>query len=88
VETVNFGRLGFVEIGALSVGRIVQKHPPRRPLKRGDEKALFKFGGSAVVLFGKPGRWAPSGDVLAHTKDNMETLIRVGEPVAVGGRLR
>jgi len=57
VETVNFGRLGFVEIGALSVGRIVQKHPFDRPFKRGDEKAVFKFGGSAVVVFGEPGTW-------------------------------
>ena len=82
VETKNFGRLGFVEIGALSVGRIVQKHPFDRPFKRGDEKAVFKFGGSAVVLFGEPGEWKPSDDILVHTEGNMETLIRLGEPVA------
>src|ERR1043166_5795843 len=82
VETKNFGRLGFVEIGALSVGRIVQKHPFDRPFKRGDEKAVFKFGGSAVVLFGERGKWIPSDDILAHTQQNMETLIRLGEPIA------
>jgi phosphatidylserine decarboxylase len=81
VETVNFGRLGFVEIGALSVGRIVQKHPFDQPFKRGDEKAVFKFGGSAVVLFGEPGKWKPSDDILAHSSENMETLIRLGEPI-------
>jgi phosphatidylserine decarboxylase len=83
VETVNFGRLGFVEIGALSVGRIVQKHPFDRPFKRGDEKAVFRFGGSAVVLFGEPGKWKPSKDILEHTKKNMETLIRLGDEVGV-----
>ena len=82
VQTVNFGRLGFVEIGALSVGRIVQKHPFDRPFKRGDEKAVFKFGGSAVVLFGEPGKWIPSDDILAHTRENKESLVRLGEPVA------
>jgi phosphatidylserine decarboxylase len=82
VQTVNFGRLGFVEIGALSVGRIVQKHPFDRPFKRGDEKAVFKFGGSAVVLFGAPGKWRPCDDILAQTKESRETLIRLGEPVA------
>jgi phosphatidylserine decarboxylase len=87
VETVNFGRLGFVEIGALSVGRIVQKHPLDRPFKRGDEKAVFKFGGSAVVLFGEPGAWTPSGDILAHTPQGMETLVRLGEPVAHRARV-
>jgi phosphatidylserine decarboxylase len=82
VETANFGRLGFVEIGALSVGRIQQVHRIDLPFKRGDEKAVFRFGGSAVVLFGEPGRWKPADDILAHTRDNMETLIRLGEPVA------
>jgi phosphatidylserine decarboxylase len=31
LETKNFGRLGFVEIGALSVGRIVQVHQLELP---------------------------------------------------------
>jgi phosphatidylserine decarboxylase len=59
----------------------VQKHPFNKPFKRGDEKAVFKFGGSAVVLFGEPGVW-PSDDILVHTGRNMETLIRLGEPIA------
>jgi phosphatidylserine decarboxylase len=60
LETRNFGRLGFVEIGALSVGRIVQKHSIEKPFNRGAEKSVFRFGGSAVVLFGEPGAWPPS----------------------------
>jgi phosphatidylserine decarboxylase len=47
--TKNFGRVGFAEIGALSVGRIVQKHPLDRPFQRGSEKSVFRFGGSAVI---------------------------------------
>jgi phosphatidylserine decarboxylase len=82
LETKNFGRLGFVEIGALSVGRIVQKHPLDQNYRRGDLKAAFKFGGSAIAVFGESGKWKPSADILAHTKDCMETLIRLGEPVA------
>jgi phosphatidylserine decarboxylase len=86
LETKHFGRLGFVEIGALSVGRIVQKHWLDQPFRRGDEKAVFKFGGSAVIVFGEPGIWKPSDDILAHTGKNMETLIRLGEPVAQRNR--
>jgi phosphatidylserine decarboxylase len=82
LDTRNFGRLGFAEIGALSVGRIVQKHPLDKAFRRGDEKAVFKFGGSTVIVFGEPGAWKPSDDILAHTAENMETLIRLGEPVA------
>jgi phosphatidylserine decarboxylase len=81
LETRNFGRLAFVEVGALSVGRIVQVHPLDSAFERGEEKSVFKFGGSAVVVFGEPGMWRPSNDLLEHTKDSVETLVRLGEPV-------
>src|SRR3954469_7787599 len=80
LETPNFGRLGFVEIGALSVGRIVQTHPFDAPFKRGDEKAVFRFGGSAVIVFGEPGRWRPSSDILQKTTEGVEVRVRLGEP--------
>jgi phosphatidylserine decarboxylase len=80
LETRNFGRLAFVEVGALSVGRIVQVHPLDSAFQRGEEKSVFKFGGSAVVVFGEPGMWRPSNDLLEHTKDSVETLVRLGEP--------
>jgi phosphatidylserine decarboxylase len=57
LETRNFGRLGFVEVGALSVGRIVQVHPLDVPFQCGEEKSVFRFGGSAIVVFGEPGAW-------------------------------
>jgi phosphatidylserine decarboxylase len=49
--THHFGRLGFVEIGALSVGRIVQTHPLDKSFDRGQEKSVFRFGGSAIAVF-------------------------------------
>src|SRR5437763_4971739 len=82
LETKNFGRLAFVEIGALSVGRIVQMHRVEKPFMRGDEKSMFKFGGSAIVAFGEPGRWVPSDDIVAHTHENVEVLVRLGDEVA------
>ena len=63
LETTNFGRLGFVEVGALSVGRIAQVHPLDAPFKRGQEKSVFRFGGSAIVVFGEPGSEAILGVV-------------------------
>jgi len=82
LETRNFGRVAFVEIGALSVGRILQVHRFDVPFQRGREKSVFRFGGSAIILFGQPGRWTPSADILQHTKDGVETHLRLGEPVA------
>src|SRR5438874_1954728 len=63
LETSNFGRLGFVEIGAMTVGRIAQSHPTNKPFRRGAEKGYFSFGGSAIVLFGERGSWRPSADI-------------------------
>jgi phosphatidylserine decarboxylase len=81
--TRHFGRVGFAEIGALSVGRIVQKHPLDRPFQRGSEKSIFRFGGSAVVMFGEPGAWKPSEDILRNTIAGMETFVRLGEEIAL-----
>jgi phosphatidylserine decarboxylase len=82
LQTKHFGLLGFVEVGALSVGRIVQMHPYDQPYSRGAEKSVFRFGGSAVVVFGEPAAWRPSDDILKHTKKNIETLVRLGQPIA------
>jgi Phosphatidylserine decarboxylase len=51
-------RTPLVVIGALSVGRIVQVHPADTPFQRGEEKSVFRFGGSAIVVFGEPERFS------------------------------
>ncbi len=82
LETGHLGRLAFVELGAMSVGRIVQVHALDRPFLRGAEKSVFKFGGSAVIVFGEAGTWRPSEDILQHTQQNIETLVRLGDVIA------
>jgi phosphatidylserine decarboxylase len=82
LDTANFGRLGLVEVGAMSVGRISQVHPTDTAFARGAEKSIFKFGGSAVVVFGESRKWSPCADILEHTRDGVETLVRLGEPIA------
>jgi phosphatidylserine decarboxylase len=82
LQTAHFGKLGMVEIGALTVGRVVQQHDTKKPFKRGDEKATFRFGGSAVALFGEPGKWLPGDDMLKRTEAGVETLIRLGQVIA------
>jgi Phosphatidylserine decarboxylase len=73
----NLRRSGpMARTGALSVGRIVQVHPAGAPFRRGEEKSVFRFGGSAIVVFGEPGTWHPSDDLLKHTKEGVETLVR------------
>ncbi len=82
LETRNFGKLAYVEVGAMCVGKIVQTHGALRDFKRGDEKGYFLFGGSTVIVLGEPGRWTPDSDLIANTQRKMETRIRLGESVA------
>ena len=69
----------------MSVGRIVQVHPLDTAYRRGEEKAVFKFGGSAIVVFGQPGAWRPCDAILQHTKESVETLGQLGDCIALGG---
>jgi phosphatidylserine decarboxylase len=86
LDTANFGRLAFVEIGAMTVGRIVQVHPLDVPFERGAEKSFFCFGGSAIVVFGEAGAWRPSDDIVENTSHNTETRVLLGEPIANSAR--
>ncbi len=83
LETKNFGRLAFVEVGAMSVGRIVRIHPRETAFQRGEEKSVFKFGGSAIVVFGEQGKWCPVADILQHTAQSIETLIKLGDSIGL-----
>jgi phosphatidylserine decarboxylase len=81
LDTKHFGRIAYIEVGALLVGKIVQTYL-RPDFKRGDEKGYFLFGGSTVIVLGEPGAWKPSADLLQKTQDKRETLVRLGESIA------
>ena len=83
LQTENFGRLAYVEVGAICVGKIVQSHRWSKPFLRGEEKGYFLFGGSTVVLLGEKGAWKPSKDVVENTKNNIETYVTLGDEIAV-----
>jgi phosphatidylserine decarboxylase len=80
LETNNFGKLAYIEVGAMCVGKIVQSHHAA-DFARGDEKGYFLFGGSTVIVLGEPGRWQPDPDLVAQTANRRETLVRLGAPV-------
>jgi len=83
LQTQNFGRLAYVEVGAMCVGKIIQSSPEgQKDFRRGEEKGYFLFGGSTVIVLGEPGAWAPDQDLLEQTAQGRECLVRLGEPVA------
>ncbi|MBL7664542.1 MAG: phosphatidylserine decarboxylase [Bacteriovoracaceae bacterium] len=81
LNTKNFGKLAYIEVGAICVGKIVQSHDESKAFQRGDEKGYFLFGGSTVILIGQKGQWCPSLDILKNTKAGIETYIQLGDVI-------
>jgi phosphatidylserine decarboxylase len=81
LETQNFGKLAYIEVGATMVGKIVQTNLAKS-FQRGAEKGYFLFGGSTVIVIGEPGKWIPDLDLLENTSNNLETYIKLGSPIA------
>lgn len=86
IETENFGKIAYVEVGAICVGKIVQSHRADTPVKRGDEKGYFLFGGSTVIVIGEPGKFSFDPDLVESSEAGTECLIRLGEGIATGAK--
>jgi len=81
INTKHAGTICFVEVGAFGVGSIVNTCCSGHVEKMG-EKGYFKFGGSSIVLVFEPGRIRFSDDLVANSAVGMETLVKVGQPLA------
>ena len=77
IETKNFGKAIQMEVGALFVGRIVNnKHEGL--FKRGEEKGMFEFGGSTVVMLFKHNVMSINAEILENTRNDHETIVKMG----------
>ena len=79
-RTREFGDIVIMEVGALLVGKIVNHHG-KTAVRRGQEKGYFQFGGSTVVMLLKRGAAEIDGDILANSKEGIETVVRFGERI-------
>jgi phosphatidylserine decarboxylase len=87
LESPRFGRIAYLEIGAMMVGTVVQTYRPGQ-VKAGDEKGYFQFGGSTVILVLQPGAIRVDDDLVENTRNGLETLLRMGEGIATSARPR
>lgn len=75
-----FGDVLTMEVGALLVGRIVN-HRHEGAVARGQEKGYFQFGGSTVILLLPRDAVRIDDDILANSRDGVETVVRMGEKI-------
>ncbi|MDR2030646.1 MAG: archaetidylserine decarboxylase [Puniceicoccales bacterium] len=77
------GEVAMVEVGATFVGTVSQTFTPHRHCKKGSEKGFFSFGGSAILLLFEKGSVALAEDLLQNSGNGMETLLHMGERIAM-----
>ena len=81
LRTASFGTIVQVDVGGFAVGRIHQNHPQGARVERGSEKGYFGFGGSQILLFFQAGTVVPDADIAAQSRQNIETLVLLGERI-------
>lgn len=81
-ESVHFGTIAYIEVGATYVGTIHQTFTPDRLYRKGEEKGYFSFGGSCVILLFEPGRIEFAPDLLKYSNQSLEVRGLMGQPLA------
>lgn len=81
LKTKELGTILLMEVGALMVGKINNHEEDSAQVKRGDEKGMFEFGGSTIVVMTEPDMAEPDKDIIHNTKAQAETLVKMGEPI-------
>ena len=81
LKTKELGTILLMEVGALMVGKISNHEEDSAQVKRGDEKGMFEFGGSTIVVMTEPGMAEPDKDIIYNTKAQAETLVKMGESI-------
>lgn len=79
LETENFGRVAYIEVGAMMVGRI--NNHPVESFEKGDEKGYFSFGGSTIIMLYKKGVLDMDEDISENSKTEIETAVLYGEKI-------
>ena len=82
LHTQAFGDMVIMEVGALMVGKIKNLHG-KCPVRRGDEKGYFEFGGSTIAVLLQKDAARIDEDILQNTQDGYETVVRMGERIGV-----
>lgn len=81
LHTENFGDVIQTEVGAMLVGRIKNYHKHIYCFSKGEEKGLFEFGGSTIVLLFENGMIDIDRDILENSVQGIETAVKYGETI-------
>ncbi len=78
LNSEKFGKVLFVPVGAMLVGKIVETYDPKKFQRKGDELGYFAFGGSSIVMIFKNGVIIPSETFIQNSLHDRESEVRMG----------
>ena len=76
LDTKNYGIVGYVEVGAMLIGKITNLD--KEIFKKGEEKGYFEFGGSTVVVLMED-KIKINKKIIENTKKDIETIVKLGQ---------
>lgn len=83
MNTDNFGEVVQIEVGAMLVGKI-ENHHEIHAFVRGEEKGMFKYGGSTIMLLLKKDAAKIDEGVFRATAAGEEIPVIMGQKIGVG----
>lgn len=79
LHTEHFGDMVQMEVGALLVGKILNREDGAAKVGKLQEKGYFQYGGSTVILLCK--NVEIDKDILEHSALGIETKVRLGDKI-------
>ena len=79
LETENFDKIVYIEVGAMMVGKIVNN--VQEEFTKGAEKGYFKLGGSTIVILLKENELILDKDIINNSKKDIETQVKYRETI-------
>lgn len=79
IQTTNFDKIVYIEVGALMVGKIV--NTIKEEFTKGEEKGYFKLGGSTIVILVKENQLILDKDIINNSKNDIETEVKYRETI-------
>lgn len=82
INGIKINKFIQMEVGALFVGKI-KNHFEKHQFSQGDEKGMFLYGGSTVIVVLKEEDVVIEDIYLKNSLENIETKVKIGEKVGV-----
>ena len=80
IRTDHFGTVAQIEVGAIMIGKI-KNHQTSGIVKKGEEKGMFLYGGSTIVMLFEKDTVDIPEEYFVNTENDIETRVLYGSKI-------